>query len=290
MNHYLPISLLASTALLLCGCSDENRTAEELLPTSAIRFSPSLLEEESGRGTVTDNTLLQTGGFGVMGYLHTTGAVPNYSAVPNFMNNQPVTYNGGSAEWTYSPLKYWPANSNDRLDFLAYAPYDPTNIQVNGSTLTFTVNADPDQQTDLVVAAPKKNVHQANASTGIQFTFSHLLSRIEFSATSADGTTPITVHSISLTGNFSSSGTVDLSSDAPCIIGGTPTERTYTLTGGMGCLFLIPTSTATPSATVRYTAGEETTEKTIPLTTTSFAAGKSYHINLQIDTGNATNQ
>lgn len=293
MNHYLPITLLAGALVLLSGCSNENSTDEELLPTSAIRFSTYLAAEEAGRGTVTDDALLKTNGFGVMGYLQTAENSPTYAA-PDFMNNQQVTYDNGTSGWTYAPLKYWPANSTDRLDFLAYAPYGNANIQVEGHTLTFTVNSDPAQQTDLVVATPKTNASYATASTGIQFTFAHLLSRIEFSAIAADGTTPITLHSVALTGNFFPTGTVDLAAATPGITGNTPTEQTYTLTTGEGCLFLIPTATAapsaTPSATIRYSVGEDVTviAKTVTLTTASFEAGKSYHLRFKVSTDSAT--
>lgn len=288
MNHYLPITLLASAMALLSGCSNENSTDEELLPTSAIRFSTYLAAEEAGRGTVTDDALLKTNGFGVMGYLHTAETSPTYAA-PDFMNKQQVTYDNGTSGWTYAPLKYWPANSTARLDFLAYAPYGNANIQVNGSTLTFTVNSDPAQQTDLVVATPITDASYATAATGIQFTFAHLLSRIEFSAIAADGATSITLHSVALTGNFFSTGTVDLAAATPVITGSTPTgQTTYTLPTGEGRLFLIPTATATPSATIRYTAGETTTTQTVALTTTTFKAGKSYHIRFKVSTDSAT--
>lgn len=289
MNHYLPITLLAGALALLSGCSNENSTDEELLPTSAIRFSTYLAAEEAGRGTVTDDALLKTNGFGVMGYLHTAETSPTYAA-PDFMNNQQVTYDNGTSGWTYAPLKYWPANSTDRLDFLAYAPYGNANIQVEGHTLTFTVNSDPAQQTDLVVATPITNASYATASTGIQFTFAHLLSRIEFSAIAADGTTSITLHSVALAGNFFPTGTVDLAAATPGITGSTPTEQTYTLTTGEGCLFLIPTATVALSATIRYSVGEDETviEKTVPLTTTTFEAGKSYHIRFKVSTDSAT--
>lgn len=301
MNHYLPISLLASTALLLCGCSDENRTAEELLPTSAIRFSPSLLEEESGRGTVTDNTLLQTGGFGVMGYLHTTGTTPAY-ATPNFMNGEHVSYT--DSEWTYSPLKYWPTGSTDCIDFLAYAPYDDSHISVSGNTLTFTIDNDPMKQADLVVAAPVKDASRSHHPTGIAFSFSHLLARIQFTARCTNETNDLKINSLTLKVTSHNVGTVNLADDTPTLTGsGTATELSYMLTNDThftheaiaptngeptllsdetkGCLLLLPTANA-PTLEIHYTCGGTSYSANTTLNENTLQAGKSTTLNLQI--------
>ena len=67
---------------------------------------------------------IQTTGF-MFDYYHGT---ENHSTVGTFgeastadyMYNQEVEY---SSDWEYSPIKYWPNNTNDRLSFMAYAPY-----------------------------------------------------------------------------------------------------------------------------------------------------------------------
>ncbi|MDR2388491.1 MAG: fimbrillin family protein, partial [Tannerellaceae bacterium] len=43
----------------------------------------------------------------------------NTNATPGFMFNQTVTKNTG--QWTYTPLKYWPASGNT-LSFFAVTP------------------------------------------------------------------------------------------------------------------------------------------------------------------------
>ena len=34
------------------------------------------------------------------------------------------TLNSNTGGWTYSPVKYWPNNKNDKISFFAYAPYE----------------------------------------------------------------------------------------------------------------------------------------------------------------------
>lgn len=72
----------------------------------------------------------EAGGFGVFAY-YGDGALYNETSKPDFMYNQPVTYNPTYEVWDYKPVKYWPneygtaagSQSADRLTFFAYAPY-----------------------------------------------------------------------------------------------------------------------------------------------------------------------
>lgn len=71
---------------------------------------------------VLDNTALQAEGFGV--YCWYTGTTPfttPKASTNMLMRNQKVEY--VSSQWTYSPSKYWPLNTDEKLTFRAYAPY-----------------------------------------------------------------------------------------------------------------------------------------------------------------------
>lgn len=69
----------------------------------------------------------------------------NYANVfsAGFMNNVAVTKE--ETGWTYSPLAAWPSDNNEHLSFIAFYPRITDGT---ATTYPFTVNSDPEQQTD----------------------------------------------------------------------------------------------------------------------------------------------
>lgn len=65
---------------------------------------------------------------GVFGYYIPYGTELEAGDEPDFMNNQPMTYDGTT--WNYSPVKYWPNNPGDRLAFWAYYPHNMKGMDV----------------------------------------------------------------------------------------------------------------------------------------------------------------
>lgn len=112
---------------------------------------------------------------------------------PTFMFNQKVTYDNANSVWTYSPVKYWPNDTQAKVSFFAYAPYESSETgsrvgivtskitETGTPKITFTLKpADKlDEMVDLVVATAKDKSQTADA---IQFDFAHILSRIAFKA------------------------------------------------------------------------------------------------------------
>ena len=115
------------------------------------------------------------------------------------MYNQGVTSADAGANWTYSPVKYWPNNVDDKVSFFAYAPYSSnTNITVpavadftaGDPTIAFTVNGTAIQQVDLLYADATENMknrikngtspNQIGINEKITFKFKHALARIGF--------------------------------------------------------------------------------------------------------------
>ncbi len=146
---------------------------------------------------------IQTEGFGIMAWYQQTTGTADANAWPttgpttktNFMWNEEVTYNSG---WTYSPLKYWPTMTDDKLSFFAYAPYAATaqehGITVAGkdaasgwTTLLFEVNNDVAKQVDFVADVAIDQQHDqtgtapdASARNAVSFNLKHELSRLGF--------------------------------------------------------------------------------------------------------------
>ena len=165
----------AASALMLTACSSENDVLQDATqPQQTVEnravgfdiYTPSSTTTRAGlEGTMTTNRMQlsegEDGGFGVYAYLTEDddadageGEAKAYSGgVPNFMVNEKVLWNSTNLGWYYSPLKYWPnetdhdsQNTNatmedpsakvhlDRLTFFAYAPYVPGDAGSTGIT------------------------------------------------------------------------------------------------------------------------------------------------------------
>lgn len=121
-------------------------------------------------------------------------------ASPGFMNNQQVapTTPGSSSDWSYSPVKYWPTDENDRVSFFAYAPYESSKtwadlgIATNtaGTVMTASVPVH-DTKADMKDVLWANPVLDASSSYGtVTFSFRHLLSRVSIAIAADNGTTP----------------------------------------------------------------------------------------------------
>ena len=309
MKKNLFVGFIALTALTVTSCTNDE-VVEAIPQKQAIEFGTYLGRDAQSRGTEETAETLK-GGFGVMAYLH-KGEKSDYST-PNFMNNVEVYHNGSG--WTYSPAKYWPSDTDNKIDFLAYGPYsgdDNTHITVNNTTLLFNVDATVANQTDLVVATPKVALYNGdggtyglNASNEVEFEFKHMLSRIAFYAKAASNysNAEIKITNISLTGNFHASGAVNLSAVSPAIEGNdtnwstpktySPAVTTTALTTTLvmqnpvtDYLMVIPEAAQDLTLAVTYTLKDDMTTITNTITKTLsdqvFAAGKAYAINLAI--------
>lgn len=110
----------------------------------------------------------------------------NSSSRLNFMYNQEITRAGST--WSYSPAKYWPTNTSDKISFFAYAPYNAAGVTLCSSTsqgyptFTYAVPATEAAQTDLLVAAPVMNQNGGN----VNFTLKHTLTKVSFLVKSGD--------------------------------------------------------------------------------------------------------
>ena len=98
--------------------------------------------ETTSASSVMTNTELQAKGFGVVAFYtgkdeYTSGTT---NMEPNFMYNTQVH----TAQWTYSPIAYWPNSGQNQgstsigdaqqyVSFFAYAPYKAVNVQGDNS-------------------------------------------------------------------------------------------------------------------------------------------------------------
>ena len=232
--------IAAAAALALVACA-KVETFQNTNEENAVSFGV-----YAGKMTtkVTGLTTSNIANFGV--YSSYTTADWTTSDKMNFMFDQQVT--GSAHSWTYSPVKYWPNETTDKLSFWAYAPYKDANNGITENTanstagypkITYTMPAD-NYQVDLLWATPVMNkvnnsaytdgtanptAGDATTTNKVQFSFKHALSLIDVQArylvdlaNSPSGTTGdalpaasvVKINSITLSGSFPVSGVLNL--------------------------------------------------------------------------------
>ena len=242
MKRRVLFSALAVALVAMVGCS-KDEPVENFSPENAIQFGTYVGRDASTRASVIDLAGLQrsTSGFGVFAY-YTRTANFTGNEVPNFMNNQKVTYSGSA--WTYSPLKYWPNNVGEKVTFLAYAPYhDKVEVNTDATTIDYTVHTDVLMQEDLLYLDQSNSGINGTGGTidmtkpgvndKVRFHFAHALSRIGYTAElmvdsvngdatgdkdddtttdlgDLDENTTITINSVKLIGKFDNEATLNL--------------------------------------------------------------------------------
>lgn len=243
---------VCALAAVVVGCTKSeviNRPHAE----EPIQFNPYLGRIPVTKGSIADETVLGTSGFQVYAYMHapvTTntdgsfdygeGSSINHATATPYMNKVVKKVDGA---WTYTGHAYWPATN--QLDFIAYGLNSGQKVTEESDTdhtkINFTVDTDIKTHQDLLVAKACLNrsyndTQEEDAAT-VNFTFSHLLSRIGFSLiTKAGNSIPVTLKQVNLEGNFFSAGKVNLLDVAALKI--TPTgdaaQITYKLLGENG--------------------------------------------------------
>ena len=178
------ILLIVGMAFVV-SCTEE--TSPDLVSENEIVFGLDLpdtwLDSRESRATIVDNTRLVTAGFGVFAFYA--------QQTPDFMNNTKVYSTNGGTSWEYKPVKYWPNNEGDDIDFFAYAPYDASFSVKNKTELTYVVPQNVAQQKDLLWSNTNTQ-GKTKADGTVHFNFHHALSRIGFTAEAKlVGTSPI---------------------------------------------------------------------------------------------------
>ena len=137
------------------------------------------------------------------------------AATPNFMFNQRAVCQGTERGFTYSPIKYWPNEENDKLSLIAYYPYVATtpasltgpdapattgitpllaNTGTGLPTFDFAVKNDVKQQVDFLVselvpnmphsrdtdADPATPFNDLTIGDRVRFHFMHATAKVEF--------------------------------------------------------------------------------------------------------------
>ena len=238
------LSIVALAAIFSC-------TKSELVNAPGAG-TPIAFETYSGRIPTTKATsvvgqegLAQAGGFQVYAFIHAHEANASYETP--YMNkvvtgtlNEATETTEASVSWGYDGITYWP--TTHELDFVAYALNCNTAVVADETDkytkINYTVADAVADQTDLLDATPDYNATSAGGDA-VHLTFNHMLSRVGFSLVTNQGNAVlVTVEDVTLTGQFSKTGSVVLNAKnaegaavVPAITADTATEVTYDLLG-----------------------------------------------------------
>lgn len=240
-KFFMGIAAMAALTLVSCSSDDLNSLSDNSSKNEAISFDGylgrSAVAVNGTRGSEeTKETLIGEGkGFGVFGYYNSSAkdhnSTPEQSFEANLFNNQPVTCPSTGANWTYSPLKFWPTQGH--IDFLAYAPYDANTAlkkiteasgtaSKNTSCIDFNVDNEIAKQKDLLWANAANKTKDNIAGKKVKFHFYHALSRLGYTVKLygdySSNKATFTVDKITLAGSpdgtskkaFYKKGTIDL--------------------------------------------------------------------------------
>lgn len=179
--------LTLAASLLLAGCAENEMTLESPDANPPVSFD--VYTGVQSRGAETVISTVQGTGFGIFGY-YTGQSSWASTGTPNYMFDQKATY--ASSTWSYTPVKYWPNKSGDKVTFFAYAPHSTTassgittcaKSNSGNPYLDFTLQTNPSGSVDLVTASV---LNQTKTTTSVGFTFNHVLSRAKFFAKASE--------------------------------------------------------------------------------------------------------
>ena len=236
---------IADGDLMTEGWNSVNVSLDDDLQTPGTHASVG----PSTKGAPVTGTTAPVGSLGILGYELTGGVWNTATATPNFMYNTQLIRTGssGSYSYTYYPAKYWPDNTNDKVRFFAYYPYNGNGISLSSASatgypaITYTPGANVTDQVDLLYAASTEAVNNKTTGTAVNFALTHALTRISFSvmldSNLVDKT--VVIQSITMTG-LKSSGTLSL--DPSAATPWTPGAGTASYTASVSNGALIPTA------------------------------------------------
>lgn len=193
MKKFFLFGIIAFAALSVTSCTKDD--VIEIMPQEAIEFGTYLGHDVQSRGVVLANTNFNQ--FGV--FASYTDGDWNANSPINFMYNQLVQRADANSEWTYTPLKYWPADQSYKVSFFAYAPYAASDNGISLVTdktgagapqISYTI--DPDNlgaMADFVADVDINHTKDAKVEEGVDninedvsFVLNHELTRVNILA------------------------------------------------------------------------------------------------------------
>ncbi|MFR9567024.1 MAG: hypothetical protein SNH13_07200, partial [Rikenellaceae bacterium] len=180
----LTTMLMVVAAMAGCSRSDTTDLVVGYDPSSdVIGFSDSSSSWEVSKGAVYDdnNPLREMELYGYYTSQKSWVDASGSEEVQQFMVNQSVTKED-SGDWVYTPIKYWPNNSDEKISFFAFAPCGDISYTHDATTqkpsFSYTMSQNASENDDLLIATPHYDCTREQDGGGITFQFGHALTRI----------------------------------------------------------------------------------------------------------------
>ena len=185
---FAPLTVATAMALGACSETDIAVNGTDAPSDNAIRFAANT--EFSRAGDITTNNLTA---FNVYAYTGTA------TSPTTFMENVEVTKTGSNT-WTYSPIKYWPAN--EAVDFYAFAP--ASWVGSGGPLKPVAYDSYPGSE-DIIYAVSPDLKGSVGANAQVLFNFRHALSKVTVKMSSSNADLVVKVSNVALA-NLNSKG------------------------------------------------------------------------------------
>ena len=185
--------IAALSLVVLAGCSSEDEI-DTLVSKSdnAITFGTYVGKQTKA---IEKSAFAENDQFGVFAFYTKAEGYNNTKDTPNFMYEQSIKKGAGEAEWTYSPVKYWPNTNGEQITFFAYYPAGKTGMTFqttetstaysNSSKgfpdIKFEVQDKADEQVDFMYST-LVNQTKPETNAAIKFSFAHALSKVNIKA------------------------------------------------------------------------------------------------------------
>ena len=195
MRTYFHLFGVLLGLVLLSSCSDSSSdiTPPAPMPSSVPVSFSALAHWDSPQTRLSENATSNSVSF-TSGDAIGVFADHNNSTTPNFMNNQKVTFDGSN--WTYEPVKYWPSDEEDKVDFYGYYPYGNKNIKIQATTSRSSLIYVSKQADTDVLAAVSQGQSFTNNGRTVQLSFVHLLAKVNYTFTSASAKNHPVIHAM----------------------------------------------------------------------------------------------
>lgn len=235
MKKYL---FLATAALVFAACSsDGDSFSEKEEPQVPISFDQFITNEtraaiDGADAAAKKKALADAGGFVVYGYKKekpASGSIDWSTGTQTIFSAENVKSSDNGVNWVYDNLRFW--DKQAKYNFYAIAPYNPASgsYTIDGAangyfTITDAQSKKSTASDDFLVARGGQKNEDGDRSSltdkKVNFTFHHLMAKVDFKLKSTLSTGTITVTSLKMTGWDAGEGTFVQTLDA------TPTSLT----------------------------------------------------------------
>lgn len=227
----------------LVSCSNDQEFDTTRNETREIGFRSFIDKGSATRATITDKENML--GFTVTGWWDRTGAPGSPGNISNAVTNgDEYLFNafdisrreGSIADWTYTPVRYWPATDiiGGGVTFFAYSPAATKSVSTGlhdyiGEPIEYTVpdpvdsNKKAVEQEDFLLA---RTVAMDGSNSTVELNFIHALSRVKFYARTTNTNLTYVIGGVELMG-VNKTGKIDIDGDTGASINPIPTTGTF---------------------------------------------------------------